>query len=1093
MIEKHWRSLPFTWSPYTFSASPNEDLARFHFTLPQPPSTAAYIRPVHLRPFYVNTPSIAQECAGVQWVVTTDNHPLVMSDPSPKKKNGGNPSVPRQIRFVATDGQPQTKRRRVNAACLTCRRRKIRCSGEQPVCKTCSDYKHVCLGYTESTAHLRTQSDSTSQAPRVSAPNGSSHNVARAVESSSPDPVPPNIPAPAVDRISELQDTGLKDIPFLDVSSRNKELEMRAEDSPESSRASVSSGSRTHVPYFRYFGPTAIVPGFKQMVVQVRGSRKSNPSMSSDSPSPLRSPRPAERPSENISRAPAASESRESRDANIPFYDQDDTAPVSNLVLHLCDLFFTHLGCNFPFLQRDRFFQDLKDKRVDTMLVDAVCSLAARFSAHPLLGPPQAQPIERPHQPDENRKWDRGLPFGHRAMSALVDSLPCPTLSAVQACLLLAYEQFGSNHDSGLWMYLGISIRMAQDLGLQKFQGLKHNYGQSGVTPSDVMTGHAGKLREDQYDDLDVHHTPKVKPRPLTGERARERERVDSFWSIFFLDRVISSGTGRPVTLRDEDIELCFPLQSESQLPNGWPAPFPPLIRIIHLYGRVTDLINGIQYVKRVTPDTLKMLAGMESDLTGIYQRLSPRLHFNAANFQAYVKAKEGTNFILLHFWFHTLIVLLHQPTLLNSFGGSIQHLYPNSRELSMSSAKTIADILSFSELVDGKSFIGNPFTSQPMYIAACAFLMESAYYTTPSSANGAPSPQPLLANQSSGFVLPNLDPSNVTERKSTAKHILLASAAKENYQRCYKALQALNTYWQGTGYILTVLDQKAKGIVDPLLYTIEDMENTDGIAPGLPLGPGPWRKGKVPADGSDPEKPSSVADMTSNRKWSPNIDPSQAIGWSLTGATNSAQPNLSLLYQMPSTEPAPTPDRPTYSSQYSHSYPILPNAGQGNSSFPPLTPSHNESAASLAAANAKYPTIPTPMHTDSYYMGLNSPYPDSTPQSTRPVQPAPPTFSGLSSAQLDPQQSVFDYSVPPTPDPSGNPIGTGDLHADSNGMMIGSHDVDMNTLNHQESFPFANGEILPWLEYLPQDVLSFFGENQGYPLMNPDDVSRPS
>jgi hypothetical protein len=39
-----------------------------------------------------------------------------MSPPSPKKKNGGNPSAPRQIRFVATDGQPQTKRRRVNAA-----------------------------------------------------------------------------------------------------------------------------------------------------------------------------------------------------------------------------------------------------------------------------------------------------------------------------------------------------------------------------------------------------------------------------------------------------------------------------------------------------------------------------------------------------------------------------------------------------------------------------------------------------------------------------------------------------------------------------------------------------------------------------------------------------------------------------------------------------------------------------------------------------------------------------------------------------------------------------------------------------------------
>lgn len=883
---------------------------------------------------------------------------------------------------------------------------------------------------------------------------------------------------PAIPRSPRLQVPELRDA-SLDVSTRNKDLEFQAaEDSPESSRASVSSGSRTHVPYFRYFGPTAIVPGFKQMVVQVRGSRKSNPSMSSDSPSPLRSPRPSDNPNRPL----VTADNRESRDANIPFYDQDDSVPVSNLVSHLCDLFFAHLGCNFPFLQRDRFFQDLKDKKVDTMLVDAVCSLAARFSTHPLLGPPQAQPIEHSHLPDDDKKWDRGSPFGHRAMSALVDSLPCPTLSAVQACLLLAYEQFGSNHDSGLWMYLGISIRMAQDLGLQKFQGLKHDYGQSGVTPSEVVTGHAGKLREDPYDD----HTPKAAPQPLAGERARERERVDSFWSIFFLDRVISSGTGRPVTLRDEDIELCFPLQSESQLPNGWPAPFPPLIRIIHLYGRVTDLINGIQYIKHVTPDTLKMLAGMESDLTGIYQRLSPRLHFNAANFQAYVKAKEGTNFILLHFWFHTLIVLLHQPTLLNSFGGSIQHLYPNSRELSMSSAKTIADILSFSELVDGKSFIGNPFTSQPMYIAACAFLMESAHYTLPSSGSDSPSPQPLLANQSSGFVLPTVETSHRTERKPTAKHILLASAAKENYQRCYKALQALNTYWQGTGYILTVLDQKAKGIVDPLLYTAEDMENTDGIAPGLPLGPGPWRAGKAPADRSDSGRPPGVADVPSSGKWSPNIDPSQAIGWALAGATNSSQPNLSLLYQMPTTEAEPpsepSTERPTYSSQYSHSYPVLPNAEGPSSSFvQPLAPrGHEDRTASIAAANAKYHAIPTStINTDSpYYMSLNSSYADSAAPPR--VQTAQSTFPGLST-QVETQPSTFSYSIPPTPAHPRSHVDTGtDLHplnADNNGMMIGSHDVDMNTLNHQESFPFANGEILPWLEYLPQDVLNFFGD----------------
>lgn len=344
------------------------------------------------------------------------------------------------------------------------------------------------------------------------------------------------------------------------------------------------------------------------------------------------------------------------------FYDRDDNHPPSELVRHLCKLFFDHLGCNFVFLQRDRFLKDLKEKKVDTVLVDAVCALSARFSAMEGAAIADGEPLD-PGQ----KKSDNGHQFAHRAMIAVVDTFPCPTLSAVQACLLLAYEQFGSNHDSGLWMYLGISIRMAQDLGIQKLQGLKYNYGRIGLTPKTIISGQASKSEP-----------PLNSPNPLCPlegtrtdqeERAREKEKVDTFWGVFFLDRVISSGTGRPVTLRDEDIEICFPLQSEAELSNSWPAPFPPLIRIIHLYGRVTDLINAIQEDNHVTTETLKRLAAMETDLTssfrpllyivpanfpnfvtGIYQRLSPKLHFNVINFQTYVEAGEGTNFILLHF-----------------------------------------------------------------------------------------------------------------------------------------------------------------------------------------------------------------------------------------------------------------------------------------------------------------------------------------------------------------------------------------------------------------------------------------------------------
>lgn len=143
-----------------------------------------------------------------------------------------------------------------------------------------------------------------------------------------------------------------------------------------------------------------------------------------------------------------------------------------------------------------------------------------------------------------------------------------------------------------------------------------------------------------------------------------------------------------------------------------------------------------------------------------------------------------------------------------------------------MSSAKTIADILAFAELIDTKSFISMPFSSQPIYIAGCAFLMESVFYSQPSSRSESPPVKSLLEGQPSDFAMPSMD-ANATQRKPSAKHSLLAAAAKDNYQRCYKALESLETYWAGIKYILTVLDQKSKGIWDPQLYTAEEMDST--------------------------------------------------------------------------------------------------------------------------------------------------------------------------------------------------------------------------------------------------------------------------
>ena len=328
--------------------------------------------------------------------------------------------------------------------------------------------------------------------------------------------------------------------------------------------------------------------------------------------------------------------------------------------------------------------RDLHEKQVDPILVDAICALAARFSTHDsLLAIAIAEAEEKGiagSEPDHQEPTASayGEAFARRAKSAIVDTFACPSVAIVQAALLLANSEFGSARDSGLWMFLGLSIRMVQDLGMQKLTGLRFEGHSESGTAVNGASADSQSLQE---------------------QKAIERERVDTFWSVFFMDRTISSGTGRPVTLRPGEIELPLPQMNDPDPATGSPAPFPALIRIIDLYGTFTDLLNSIQDVSQVTPDVLNGLVDIESRLTQLYQDLSPQLHFNAVNFKHYINAGQGPSFVLLHFWFHALIIVLHQPTLLRQ--DRVYELLPSNPELSMSSAKTIADIIAFADLID--------------------------------------------------------------------------------------------------------------------------------------------------------------------------------------------------------------------------------------------------------------------------------------------------------------------------------------------------------------------------------------------------------
>lgn len=416
-----------------------------------------------------------------------------------------------------------------------------------------------------------------------------------------------------------------------------------------------------------------------------------------------------------------------------------------------------------------------------------------------------------------------------------------------------------------------------------------------------------------------------------------------------------------------------------------------------------------------------------------------------------------------MHFWFHALIMLLHQPSLIHSFEDKILRLLPNSRELSMSSAKTIADILAFAELIDPKSFIGNPFTSQPMYIAACAFLMESAAHTPsqPRSRNAAPP-----HHNSSGATHEGKESSDKTNEQQQS---LLASAATQHYQRCYKSLQQLEIYWAGMRYILVALDQKSKGIWDPETYTEQEYEAArrhELIRH--------WRPNMSVVTASSPgTRLSEILRSPRVNTGSPSIDTSQAFGFSLTGTTNSSSSNLTFMYQnmnddQPNQQPTPlgagnmiydpirqtlpksTPDHPsTFSPNKYQSHPQNAHRSSGNMDPPALTYTHTASDPACKS-DAGIPSDRQALPFSEVAVSQQHAFDAERIQMTSPSSQQNHFFNSS-------QQNINMFNQPLNH--SLTVAGVGD-------MTMESQEVDMSNLS---------GDMPPWLDYLPQDMLQFF------------------
>lgn len=266
------------------------------------------------------------------------------------------------------------------------------------------------------------------------------------------------------------------------------------------------------ITWWRPHGPTAIAPGLKRLSLKVRVEPpRTHPSY--PSPGVLGT-------GEDLFRA--------------------DGMPSAPVMRHLLDIFAERFGCQFPVLNHACLVRELEEGRGSVFLFNCVAATAARFATHPAI----AKPGLKPHE--------YGNVFAARAKGLLASMLAVPSRDTVVALVLMAHVGFGNDSESEEWMFTGMAVRMAIDLGLH-------------LEPAD-------------YNQIEV-----------------EEQRLDclAFWSVLLMDYALSFGTGRQTTFRIEEITRRLPTQDDIPGQGGTRSPFPYAARQMLAYGPLINLLNG--------------------------------------------------------------------------------------------------------------------------------------------------------------------------------------------------------------------------------------------------------------------------------------------------------------------------------------------------------------------------------------------------------------------------------------------------------------------------------------------------------------------
>ncbi|KAF9050240.1 fungal-specific transcription factor domain-containing protein [Panaeolus papilionaceus] len=300
--------------------------------------------------------------------------------------------------------------------------------------------------------------------------------------------------------------------------------------------------------------------------------------------------------------------------------------PPEDLMPSLIDAYFTQMNNFLPLLHRPTFERSIANglHYTDSMFgatVLLVCAHGARYSNDPRVRSERAEG-ELEGQRSAGWKWFEQVNVLRKTLFKRT------TLYELQMQALHVLFAQSSETPQGIWAQIGLAVRLSQEVGAHRRRRKK-----------------------------DAHAT------------AEDELWKRAFWVIMSLDRQISSFSGRPCGLQDEDLDVDLPVECDDEYwDKGFrqPPDKPSTITYFNCYLRLMDIMayamRLIYSIKRPGSKTgrsdQKIIAELDAAMNSWMDSVPDHLRWNP-NCKNELFLKQSA---ALHATYYHLQILIHRP-----------------------------------------------------------------------------------------------------------------------------------------------------------------------------------------------------------------------------------------------------------------------------------------------------------------------------------------------------------------------------------------------------------------------------------------------